>query len=192
MRVTFIHGAHAKVVEHINQSSCDLATFAAGITLGRVNQLHFTPPYLQNETEASTTIGNRCIQAWQDIDQSGTVVAVIKGTLHQPVMRRWPTGARLLAQDSPFAREQEVRLGQADVFMIDYAYVQRLLAIADWARLITPPSPYHLSPCAHAVRLGDELWYACPKHFVSDIQREGRLKDAAVRHQLSPMLVSPQ
>ena len=188
--VVFVDSSHAKVMDDIDQDRCDVAMFAVGITPERVNRLRFTQPYLQSDIYAITTLGNRRVQAWQDIDQPGTVVAVIKGTLHEPVMRRQLKSAQLMTLDTPFAREQEVRSGRADVFMTDYAYVQKLLATSDWARLITPPSPYHLTPYAYAVRLGDNLWHARLERFVSDIQRDGRLKVAALRHQLSPMLIS--
>jgi cyclohexadienyl dehydratase len=56
--------------------------------------------------------------------------------------------------------------------------------------VITPPSPYHLTPYAYAVRPDDDLWLARMDRFVSDIQRDGRLMSAATRHQLSPMVVT--
>jgi cyclohexadienyl dehydratase len=59
----------------------------------------------------------------------------------------------LLVLDTPFAREQEVQAGRADVFMTDYPYSQRFLANADWARLVSsPPGVYHVTPYAYASR----------------------------------------
>jgi cyclohexadienyl dehydratase len=189
--VTFVDSAHAKVIDDLNQGRCDVAMFAVGVTPERIDQLRFTQPYLQSDIYAVTTRGNRRIQSWQDIDQPGTVVAVMKGTLHEPVMRRRLKAAQLLTLDSPFAREQEVRSGRADVFMTDFPYSQRLLATSDWARLITPPAPFHITPYAYAVKLGDDSWYVRMERFVSDIQRDGRLKAAAQRHRLSAMIVAP-
>lgn len=60
--------------------------------------------------------------------------------------------AQLLILDTPFAREQEMQSGRADVFMTDYPYIQRFLANADWARLIFPANSYHLTPYAYAIK----------------------------------------
>ena len=188
--VTFIDSSHANIFDDIGKNRCDVAMFAVGITPERMARLRFTQPYLQSDIFAITTRGNRRIQSWQDIDQPGTVVAVMKGTLHEPVMRRRLKAAQLLTLDTPFAREQEVRSGRADVFMTDFPYSQRLLATSDWARLITPPSPYHMTPYAYAVGLGDDVWHTRMERFVSDIQRDGRLMSAATRHQLAPMVIT--
>lgn len=190
--VSFIDSSHSKIFDDIGQSRCDVAMFALGVTPERMARLRFTRPYLQSDIYAITTLGNRRIQSWQDIDQSGVVVAVLKGTLHEPVMQRRLKAAQLLTLDSPFAGEQEVRSGRADVFMTDFPYSQRLLATTDWARLITPPSPYNITPYAYAVRPGDDVWHARMERFVSDIQRDGRLMSAARRHHLSAIVVLPQ
>lgn len=98
--------------------------------------------------------------------------------------------AQLLILDTPFAREQEVQAGRADVFMTDYPYSQRFLAGNDWARLITPPGTYHITPYGYATAKGDDAWQARIDRFVTDIKRDGRLREAARRHKLEP-IVSP-
>jgi hypothetical protein len=87
--------------------------------------------------------------------------------------------AQLLVLDTPFAREQEVQSGRADVFLTDYPYSQRFLASTDWARLVSPPSTYHITPYAYAMQPGDDAWAARIERFVSDIKRDGRLLAAA-------------
>jgi cyclohexadienyl dehydratase len=96
----------------------------------------------------------------------------------------------LLVLDTPFAREQEVQSGRADVFVTDYPYSQRFLANADWARLISPPTAYHLTPYAYAMVPGDDPWHSRIERFVAAIKRDGRLLEAARRHQLEA-IVSP-
>ena len=96
--------------------------------------------------------------------------------------------ARLLVLDTPFAREHEVQSGRADVFMTDYPYSQRFLANADWARLLSPPGTYHLTPYAYAVRPADDRWHARLERFVSDAKSDGRLLAAAKRHKLDPIV----
>ena len=81
--VSFIDSSHATIFEDIGLSRCDVAMFAVGVTPERMARLRFTRPYLQSDIYAITTRGNRRIQSWQDIDQPGAVVAVMKGTLHE-------------------------------------------------------------------------------------------------------------
>ncbi len=117
------------------------------------------------------------------------LVAVAKGTLHESVMKDKLQAATLLVLDTPHAREQEVESGRADVFMTDFPYSKRMLANTDWARLITPPTTYHLTPYGYAVAPGDEAWLARMNRFILDIRRDGRLLAAAKRFQLDPIVV---
>jgi ABC-type amino acid transport substrate-binding protein len=138
---------------------------------------------------AITSVSNRRIRSWSDIDKAGTVVAVIKGTLHEPVMRERLKAASLLVLDTPMAREEEVMAGRADVFMTDFPYSRRMLETTDWARLIAPSSAYHITNLAYAVAPGDDKWFNRIEKFVRDIKSDGRLMDAAARHRLEPIIV---
>jgi ABC-type amino acid transport substrate-binding protein len=91
--------------------------------------------------------------------------------------------------DSPAAREQEVRAGRADVFMTDYPFSRRMLDQTDWARLVSPPSTYHLTPYAWAMKPGDDAWFRRVEAFVTAIRADGRLQAAAKRHGLGPIAV---
>jgi ABC-type amino acid transport substrate-binding protein len=113
---------------------------------------------------------------------------VAKGTLHEPVMRDKLKAAQLLVLDTPFAREQEVQSGRADVFMTDFPYSQRFLMNAEWARLVPPPGLYHITPYAYAVKPGDDAWLARLNGFVAAIKKDGRLMAAAKRHRLDPIV----
>lgn len=186
--VQFVDSSFAKLVDDLTQDRCDVAMFAVGITPLRVEKLRFTQPYLASDIYAVTTRNNRRIQSWADIDKPGTVVAVAKGTLHEPVMKAQLKLAQLLVLDTPFAREQEVQSGRADVFMTDYPYSQRFLAKADWARLVTPPSAYHVTPYGYAIKPGDDAWLARLEKFVSAIKRDGRLLATAKRYKLEPIV----
>ena len=186
--VNYVDSSFAKLMDDVSQDRCDVAMFAVGITPLRLTRLRFTQPYLASDIYAVTTKTNRRIKNWSDIDQNGSVVAVAKGTLHEPVMKDKLKNAKLMLLDTPFAREQEVQSGRADVFMTDYPYSQRFLANADWARLVSPDSTYHITPYAYAMQPGDDVWHARLEKFVSDIQRDGRLQAAARHHQLLPIL----
>ena len=186
--VQFVDSSFARLVDDLAGERCDVAMFAIGITPSRADKLRFTRPHLASDIYAISSKTNRRIKDWNDIDRPGAVVAVAKGTLHEPVMRDKLAAAQLLVLDTPFAREQEVQSGRADVFMTDYPYSRRFLASADWARLIAPPSAYHITPYAYAMMPGDDPWHARIERFVADVKRDGRLREAARRNQLEPIL----
>lgn len=184
----FVDSSFAKLIEDVGQGQCDVAMFAVGVTPARAEKLRFTQPHLASDIFAVTSKTNRRIKDWSDIDKKGTVVAVQKGTLHEPVMKEKLKEAQLVVLDTPFAREQEVQSGRADVFMTDYPYGQRFLQNADWARLVSPPSTYHITPYAYAIAPGDDAWLARLNRFVGDVKRDGRLARAAAAHKLSPIV----
>ena len=188
--VEFVDSSFARLIDDLAADRCDVAMFAIGITPARAARLRFTRPHLASDIYAIASKTSRRIKNWGDIDRSGTVVAVAKGTLHEPVMREKLAAAQLLVLDTPFAREQEVQSGRADVFITDYPYSRRFLASADWARLISPPAAYHVTPYAYAMLPGDDAWHARIERFVADVKRDGRLRAAARRYQLEP-IVSP-
>lgn len=187
--VKFVDSSFAKLIDDVTQDRCDVAMFAIGITPSRAEKLRFTRPHLASDIYAITTKSNRRIKTWDDIDKPGSVVAVAKGTLHEPVMKEMLKAAKLIVLDTPFAREQEVESGRADVFMTDYPYSQRFLANADWARLVSPPGTYHVTPYAYAVKPGDDAWFDRVDSFVKDIKRDGRLMRSAKQYKLVPIVV---
>lgn len=186
--VRFVDSSFSRLIEDLSQDHCDVAMFAVGVTPARSEKLRFTQPYLASDIYAVASKANRRTLSWADIDQPGSVVAVAKGTLHEPVMRDKLRFAQLLVLDTPFAREQEVESGRADVFMTDYPYSQRFMANAEWARLISPPGTFHITPYAYAVKPGDEAWLARLDGFVRSIKQDGRLLAAARRHRLEPIV----
>jgi ABC-type amino acid transport substrate-binding protein len=186
--VEFVDSSFAKLVDDVTQERCDVAMFAVGVTPQRAEKLRFTEPHLASDIYAVTSKTNRRIKDWDDIDQPGSVVAVVLGTLHEPVMKSKLKAAQLLVLDTPFAREQEVQSGRADVFMTDYPYSQRFMANADWARLVSPPGNYHITPYAYAIKPGDDVWHARLEQFVSAIKRDGRLMTSAKKYKLDPIV----
>ena len=189
VRVEFIDSSFARLITDVSTDRCDIAMFAIGITPTRLEKLRFTKPHLASDIYAITTVSNRRIKTWADIDKAGTVVAVAKGTLHEPVMKDKLRLASLKVLDTPHAREQEVESGRADVFMTDFPYSQRMLRTTDWARLIKPETSYHITPYAYAMRPGDDRWHARVEAFVAAKKRNGELKATAERHNLLPIAV---
>ncbi len=188
VQVQFIDSSFARLIDDITSDRCDIAMFGIGITPQRAEKLRFTTPHLQSDIYAITTRSNRRIQHWADIDQPGVVVAVAKGTLHEPLMRQKLQQAQLSVLDTPFAREQEVESGRADVFMTDYPYSQRMLANSDWARLVAPSTTYHITPYAYVMAPGDDRWHGRVEQFVAAVKKDGRLLQAAQRYRLEAMV----
>lgn len=186
--VEFIDSSFARLIDDVTADRCDIAMFAIGITSARQAHLRFTKPHLASDIYAITSQGNRRVKSWSDIDRPGTLVAVARGTLHETVMRDKLQAATLKVLDTPHAREQEVESGRADVFMTDYPFSQRMLKTTDWARLIKPDGPYHITPYAYAMRPGDDRWHARVEQFVAAAKRNGTLRAAAERHGLTPIL----
>ncbi len=187
--VQFVESSFGTLIDDVTQDRCDIAMFAIGVTPSRAKKLRFTHPHLASDIFAVTTKSNRRIKTWDDIDKPSSVVAVAKGTLHEPVMKEKLKAAQLLVLDTPFAREQEVESGRADVFMTDYPYSQRFLVNNDWARLVSPTGVYHVTPYAYAMKQGDDVWFNRIEQFVSDIKRDGRLLVSAKNHRLEPIVV---
>ena len=187
--VEFVDSSFATLVGDVSTHKCDVAMFAVGVTPQRSESLRFTKPTLVSDIYGITTRNNRLIKSWADIDKQGVVVVVMKGTLHEPVMRERLKWATLKVVDTPMAREQEVLSGRADVFMTDYPYSRRMLETTDWARLVAPLSKYHETPYAYAVARGDERWAQRLDQFVADIHADGRLLHAATRYKLEAMVV---
>lgn len=183
----FVDSSFARLIDDVTQDRCDIAMFAIGITPLRAEKLRFTRPHLVSDIYAITSKSNRLIKTWDDIDRPGVVVAVAKGTLHEPVMRDKLKHATLLVTATTQGREQEVEAGRADVFMTDFPFSRRMLETTDWARLVSPTATYHLTQYAYALQPGDDAWYARIERFLSDSRRDGRLMAAIRRHKLDPI-----
>jgi len=106
------------------------------------------------------------------------------------VMAQGLKQAKMVVIRPPQTREQELEAGRVDVFMTDYPYSRRLLDNADWAKLIAPPTPYHVLPYAYAVKPGDDAWLRRVDAFVAQIKRDGRLQAAARRNGLAEIVVA--
>lgn len=188
VNLEFVESSFPNFISDITENRCDIAMFAIGNTEARRVKVRFTTPHLSSDIYAITTKNNRKINTWEDIDKKGIVVAVAKGTYHEPVMKEKLKNAELLVLDSMHAREQEVQSGRADVFMTDYPFAKRMLAKTDWAKLIIPDTTYHLTSYAWAMAYDDEKFYNRVEEFISDIKKDGRLLNLAQKNGLSSIV----
>lgn len=188
VKVEFVESSFATLITDIQNKRCDIAMFAIGRTPQRLEHLALTTPHLASDIYAITTKTNQRIQEWEDIDKEGVVVAVAKGTYHVGVMQQRLTKAKLLIVDSMHAREQEVEAGRADVFMTDFPFGIRMLEQREWARLIKPKTPFHITPYGWAMAKGEDAFLARVESFIATIKKDGRLYKAALAHRLEPIV----
>ena len=188
VNLEFVESSFPTFISDIIENRCDIAMFAIGNTETRRTKVRFTTPHLESDIYAITTKNNKKIENWDDIDKEGIVVAVAKGTYHEPVMKEKLKNAKLLVVNSMHAREQEVESGRADVFMTDYPFAKRMLAQTNWAKLISPKSTYHLTSYAWTVAYGDDKFYNRIEKFISDIKIDGRLYEIAKQNELMPIV----
>lgn len=188
VNIEFISSSFATLIEDVTTQKCDIAMFAIGDTPSRRVKMRYTTPHLSSDIYAITTKTNNKINNWKDIDKKGIVVAVTKGTYHEPVMKKKLKNAKLLVADSYKGREQVVLSGRADVFMTDYPFGKRMLAKTNWAKLIIPKDTYHMTPYAWVTSYGDDKFYNRVEQFISDIKADGRLKRFAKQNGLEPIV----
>lgn len=188
--VDYIETDFRSVLDYLDQGKCHIAMMAVGVTAARAERVNFSDPYLRSDVYGITTRANKSIQTWEDIDQPGRVVAVMKGTVMEPLMQRTLKNATLVITTEPGEREREVESGRADIFITDFPYSKRMLENTDWARLVPPSGTVQLTDYAYAVPKGDPVWLERINLFVREIKQDGRLMDAAKPHGLQPIVVT--
>jgi len=190
VNVEFIPSSFATLINDVTTKRCDIAMFAIGHTPKREAKLRLTTPHLASDIYAITSKSNRRIQHWEDIDQKGVIVAVAKGTYHVAIMQQKLKNATLLIVDSMHAREQEVESGRADVFMTDYPFGMRMIDEKEWAKLIRPPKPFHITQYGWALAQDEPALYERVEVFIKAIKKDGRLLKAARAHHLEPIVIT--
>ena len=190
VELDYVETDFANVLTELEQGNCHIAMMGVGVTPARAERVDFSDPYLRSDVYGITTRANQSIQTWEDIDQPGRVVAVLKGTVMEPLMERTLEKAELLVTTEPGQREREVEAGRADIFITDYPYSRRMLENTDWARLVPPTAVVQLTDYAYAVPKGDPDWLARVNLFVRTIKEDVRLVRAAEPHGLLPIIVT--
>ncbi|KAA5607688.1 amino acid ABC transporter substrate-binding protein [Roseospira marina] len=186
--VAFVDGSFAELVAAMTSDLCDIAMHGVGVREDRAQSMAFSEPYLTSGIYAVVDRHTEGFDQWADIDAPGHVVVVQKGTYMEPEMRSRLKQAELMVVDQFREREEAVISGRADVFMTDYPYGRRMVDLTDWARLLKPSEPVAPTDYAYAVPLGDPAWLARINAFVRTVKADGRLRAAATRHGLLPIL----
>ena len=188
VRLETVDTDFSRVFDELANRRCHIAMMAVGVTAARAERVAFSLPYLRSDVYAITTRANRTIRTWDDLDRPGRIVVVQKATVMEPLMARVLKQAELRVVSRPGEREQEVESGRADAFITDYPYSRRMLATTDWARLVAPAQVVQLTDYAYALPRGEPAWLERVNAFVRAIRQDGRLEQAARRHDLLPII----
>lgn len=188
VKLKYIKSSFPTLINDVTNNKCDIAMFAIGNTESRRAKMRFTTPHLESDIYAITTKTSRKIKSWDDIDKSGIIVAVAKGTYHEPVMKKRLKNAKLLIVEGFKQREEEVQSGRADVFVTDYPYGKKMIMKTDWAKLISPKKVYHLTPYSWTMAYGHDKFYERVEKFIKDIKKDGRLFKLASKNNLVPIV----
>lgn len=184
----FIDSSFRTMIDDLLNNRCDISMHGVAITPARQEKLAFSPPHLRGGVYAITSKKHPLVKSWADIDREGVVMVVQAGTYMEPIMRGLLKRAQLSVVQTPEAREQEVMSGRADAFATDYPYSRKMLAIHDWAALLTPPEPLAPLPYAYAMAPGDPEWRATVTDFVRRAKKDGRLARAAADNGLAAIV----
>ena len=188
VNLKFVNSSFATLIDDVTNSKCHITMFAIGNTPQRREKIRFTTAHLSSDVYAITTKNNRRVQHWEDIDKNGNVVAVAKGTYHEPIMQEKLKNAQLLVVDKMHQREQEVQAGRADVFMTDYPFAKKMIENTSWAMIVEPKETFHKTPYAWAMKYDDEKFYNRVEEFLKTIKNDGRLLQLAKNNGLEPIV----
>lgn len=188
VNLKFVNSSFSTLIDDITNSKCHIAMFAIGNTPQRREKIRFTTAHLSSDVYAITTKNNRRVQNWEDIDKVGNLVAVAKGTYHEPIMQEKLKNAQLLVLDKMHQREQEVQAGRADVFMTDYPFAKRMIENTSWAVIIEPKEVFHKTNYSWAMKYDDEEFYNRVEEFLKTIKNDGRLLKLAKNNGLEPIV----
>lgn len=187
--VSFIDSSFPSFMDDLDADKCDIAMFAIGQTEARRARVDMTEPHLRSGMYGVTTKTNSAIQSWDDLDKSGRVLAVQKGTVMEPYMLQNAKQAEIRVIVPPATREEEVLSGRADAFLTDYPYSRWMLVQHDWARVVPPPSPVNPVDYGFAVKKGQPEWLAYVNAFIRKTRADGRLLKAAKANDMEPIVI---
>lgn len=190
VKVEFVQSSALQVAAQLRRNDCDVAMFALLISPELSKQVRFTKPVMVSDVYGVTTYFNRRIKSWDDIKKPGSVVTVLKGSLHEKILKEQFKNLHIEAQDSLIICEYEVESGRADLLLTDYQNSRRLLESKEWVKLVTPVEIVNRSVHAYASDFNDEIWGEMLDKFVKDIKRDGRLIKAARKYNIESMVVT--
>jgi ABC-type amino acid transport substrate-binding protein len=189
VNVNYVTSHFGRFMDDLENDKCDIAMFGIAATDSRKKRVDFSNTYLSSGMYAVIVKKHPFIKSWENIDQTGVIVAVQKGTYMENAMRKQLKNASLKITTEPNQRELEVQSGRADAFVTDFPYGQKMITLFDWAKLISlgeSTEPLHY---AYAIKKGQPAWLEKVNEFVAEIKEDGRLKTYAEKNKLTPIAI---
>jgi ABC-type amino acid transport substrate-binding protein len=187
VKLEYVETSFSTFIADLQANKCDLGMFGVGATMKRAQAVAFTQPYLITGVYGTAHKDGK-IKSWADIDKPGINVGVSLGSYIEPFMRTYLKNAKLVAVAPPATVQAELQSRRIDVIATDFPASTRMNAQFDWSTTFAPPEPLSVTPYAYVMNHGDQIWLNYMNLFVQTIKLDGRLKAAAEKNKLGPIV----
>ena len=187
VKLEYVETSFGSFIADLQANKCDLGMFGVGATMKRAQAVAFSDPYLISGVYAVVHKGGP-INSWADIDKPGINVGVSLGSYVEPFLRSYLKNAQTVAVAPPATTQAELMAQRVDVMMTDYPSSIKMNAQFDWSATVAPPEKLSVTPYAYVMNQGDQIWLNYINLFVRTIKLDGRLKAAAEKNKLGPIV----
>jgi ABC-type amino acid transport substrate-binding protein len=187
VKLEYVETSFSTFIADLQANKCDLGMFGVGATMKRAQAVAFTQPYLISGVYAVVHKDGK-IKSWSDIDKPGVNVGVALGSYIEPFLRTYLKNAKVAAVAPPATTQAELMSRRVDVMATDYPASTKMNAQFDWSVTLAPPESLSVTPYAYVMNQGDQIWLNYVNLFVQNIKLDGRLKAAAEKNKLGPIV----
>ncbi|MBP2426707.1 ABC transporter substrate-binding protein [Bradyrhizobium elkanii] len=187
VKLDYVETSFGSFIADLQANKCDLGMFGVGATMKRAQAVAFSDPYLTSGVYAVVRKGGP-ITSWADIDRPGVNAGVSLGSYVENFMRSYFKNAKTVAVAPPATTQAELMAQRVDVVMTDYPASIKMNAQFDWTTTVAPPENLSVTPYAYVMNQGDQIWLNYVNLFVRTIKLDGRLKAAAEKNKLGPIV----
>ncbi|MGY3137735.1 ABC-type amino acid transport substrate-binding protein [Bradyrhizobium sp. USDA 4501] len=187
VKLDYVETSFGSFIADLQANKCDLGMFGVGATMKRAQAVAFSDPYLTSGVYAVVRKGGP-ITSWADIDKPGVNAGVSLGSYVENFMRSYFKNAKTVAVAPPATTQAELMAQRVDVVMTDYPASIKMNAQFDWTTTVAPPENLSVTPYAYVMNQGDQIWLNYVNLFVRTIKLDGRLKAAAEKNKLGPIV----
>ncbi|WFU29374.1 ABC transporter substrate-binding protein [Bradyrhizobium brasilense] len=187
VKLDYVETSFGSFIADLQANKCDLGMFGVGATMKRAQAVAFSDPYLTSGVYAVVRKGGP-ITSWADIDKPGVNAGVSLGSYVENFMRSYFKNAKTIAVAPPATTPAELMAQRVDVVMTDYPASIKMNAQFDWTTTVAPPENLSVTPYAYVMNQGDQIWLNYVNLFVRTIKLDGRLKAAAEKNKLGPIV----
>ncbi|MCC8946461.1 amino acid ABC transporter substrate-binding protein [Bradyrhizobium sp. Arg62] len=187
VKLDYVETSFGSFIADLQANKCDLGMFGVGATMKRAQAVAFSDPYLTSGVYAVVRKGGP-ITSWADIDKPGVNAGVSLGSYVENFMRSYFKNAKTVAVAPPATTQAELLAQRVDVVMTDYPASIKMNAQFDWTTTVAPPENLSVTPYAYVMNQGDQIWLNYVNLFVRTIKLDGRLKAAAEKNKLGPIV----